>query len=110
MLEREKNKILPEEFSTKTLFDFRGGKRVHCVDGIDSQSSVTPDNSTTSGAENPGRYDDPVMGDSQYYHVRNWECRRHAVTRRSDSSIVGRGAFERGHRSSSIKCQVCFDS
>ncbi|KAK8038245.1 hypothetical protein PG994_015012 [Apiospora phragmitis] len=61
LLESAKNEILPEEFSTKTRFDFRGGKRIRCVDGNGSYPFLQSDRSTILEVRNPRHYGDPVI-------------------------------------------------
>ncbi|KAK7966805.1 uncharacterized protein PG986_001082 [Apiospora aurea] len=64
VLEAAKNELLPEEFSSKTQFDFRSGKCAYCVDDTDSQTSSQVDYSAHYLGGNPHHYKTPVMGDS----------------------------------------------
>ncbi|KAK6855945.1 hypothetical protein PG995_008096 [Apiospora arundinis] len=67
-LEDAKSEHLPEEFRTKTLFDFRSGKRGYCVDDTGSEASWQSHSSTRSLVGNRRRYSIPVMGDSVGTH------------------------------------------
>ncbi|KAK8030711.1 hypothetical protein PG990_000445 [Apiospora arundinis] len=67
-LEDAKSEHLPEEFRTKTLFDFRSGKRGYCVDDTGSEVSWQSHRSTRSLVGNQRRYSIPVMGDSVGTH------------------------------------------
>ncbi|KAK8034308.1 hypothetical protein PG993_009303 [Apiospora rasikravindrae] len=64
VLEAAKNELLPEEFSSKTHFDFRSGKRAYCFDDTDSQASSQASYSAQCLVGNPHHYEVPVMGDS----------------------------------------------
>ncbi|KAK8136217.1 hypothetical protein PG984_004157 [Apiospora sp. TS-2023a] len=63
-LKAAKNRVLPEDLSSKTQFDFRDGERVYCIGEINVHAPLLPDVATTPVA-NPHYYgDNPVMGDS----------------------------------------------
>ncbi|KAK7935841.1 DNA polymerase epsilon subunit 1 [Apiospora marii] len=64
LLEAAKKEHLPEEFRSKTHFDFRSGKRVYCADESGSETSLQAPDSAHFRPRNPHRFDEPVMGDS----------------------------------------------
>lgn len=64
LLEAAKKEHLPEEFRSKTRFDFRSGKRVYCADGSESEASLQTQDSSPFEPRNPHRFEEPVMGDS----------------------------------------------
>ncbi|KAK8002694.1 hypothetical protein PG989_002413 [Apiospora arundinis] len=70
-LEDAKSEHLLEEFRTKTLFDFRSGKRGYCVDDTGSEASWQSHSSTRSLIGNRRHYSIPVMGDSVGTHSTN---------------------------------------